>query len=169
MCARRRHDALPVDPAELLRKTIEAAHGRVEQSHRSAKRAALQVVIRRRELDQTLKKLVDVRFRNQPERLPRFVCVPELLRVETLYALEKVERERGADRRGAPRSSNQRFARAPVRSASQIALVKSAVVPVPPMSRVRCAGPDASTVTIASCTRRAGSISPMCCSISTAD
>jgi len=55
------------------------------------------------------------------------------------------------------------------RNVSHNAVVKSVVLPVPPMSRVRCSGPEPSTFTIASLIRLAGPISPMCSSISTAD
>jgi len=63
----------------------------------------------------------------------------------------------------------QSLARVPFRSVSHIAAVKSAVVPVPPISLVRCSSPEASTFTMASSMRLAGAISPMCCSMSTAD
>src|SRR5712692_8205024 len=63
---------------------------RVEEAHRAAERAALHVVIGRRELDEALEKLLDVRLRDQPDRLPRLVRFPELAPVEVADAGEEV-------------------------------------------------------------------------------
>src|SRR5262245_62718743 len=106
-------------------------------------RATLDVVVGRGELDHPLQKLLDVRLRGEPDRLPRLVRFPELVRIEVRHAFEEV---RAVDGFQSP-------ARVPRRSVSHSAVVKSAVVAVPPMSRVRCSGPEPSTLTMASCTR----------------
>jgi hypothetical protein len=119
---------------------------RVEQPHAAAKRAALHVVIRGRELDQPLKKRLLIAAGVEPELFPRFMRVPELVLVEELHAFGDLV---------------QSPARVPLRKTSQIADVKSVVEPVPPMSRVRTSGPMPRTFVIASPTRLAGPLSPM--------
>jgi len=115
--------------------------------------ASFDVVIRGRELDETLQKKMNIRLRLQPDRLPRFVRIPELGGVEVIESGAEVGSEVGLA---------QSPALVPRRNVSHIAVVKSAVVPVPPISRVRCSGPESSTLTMASSIRCAGPISPMC-------
>ena len=55
-------------------------------------RAALDVVVRRRELDHPLQKLLDVRLRHEPDGLPRLVRFPEFVRVEVADAGEESPR-----------------------------------------------------------------------------
>src|SRR5262249_25300383 len=140
-----------IDSAERSRERREPPKRRFEQPHCAAMCAALDVVVRSRELNHPLQKLLDVRLRGEPDRLPRLVRLPEFVPVEVHHAFEEVRAiVRLQSLTGVPR-----------RSASHIAVVKSAVVPAPPMSRVRCSGPEARTLAIASCTRFAAVDSPM--------
>ena len=138
--------ATPIE-AEIVRgKGREPLQRRIEKPHRAAQRAALRVVIRGRELNETLIELDVVAVGFEPQRLPRFMRVPELGGVEVINALgERV----------------QSPARVPRLKVSHIAAVKSAVVPTPPMSRVRCSSPESSTFTMASPMRFAATGSPM--------
>src|SRR3954451_15949490 len=149
-----------IDPAKAFGKVAQLLQRRVEQPQSAGIRAAFDVVIRGRELNQTLQKTMHVRLRFEPDRLPRHMRIPELGGVEVIEAGAKVRNEVGLV---------QSSALVPRRSVSHIAVVKSVVVPVPPMSRVRCSGPESSTFTIASSMRFAAPISPRCCSIRTAD
>src|SRR4029077_877529 len=122
------------------------------------------------------------RFRDEPDRLPRLMRLPESPRVEVFDAFADVMREiglrhtvssyrlsvitKGSDNR---EPTTQSPALIPFRSLSHMAAVKSAVVPVPPMSRVRCCGPEARTLAIASWIRVAADVSPMWRNIRTAD
>ena len=144
-------DRGPVDPAKTFRKVGQLLQRRVEKAQAAGIRAAFYVVICGGELDEALKKTMDVRLRFEPDRLPRLVRIPELGRVEMIEAGAKVRHEVGL-----AQSSDL----VPRRSVSHIAVVKSAVVPVPPMSRVRCSGPESSTFTMASSIRLAAPISP---------
>ena len=71
-----------IDIFESVRQGSELLQRGVEEADRAANRAALHVVIRRGELDQSLKKRLLVAGRLQPDLFPRFVRVPELVRVE---------------------------------------------------------------------------------------
>jgi len=137
---------LPIEAEKVRRKPFQLLQRRVEQTHRSRKSPALHVVVRRRELDQALveENAVVVVFL-EPELFPRFMRVPELALVEEPDAVLEA----------------QSVARVPLRSVSHIAAVKSEVLPLPPMSRVRCSGPLPRTTVMASCTRFAGPGSPM--------
>jgi len=135
-----------IEPTKVRRKTFQFLRRSVEQAHRSRKRAAFHVVIRRRQLDESLveeNEVVVVRF--EPQLFPRLVRVPELAFVEEADSIFET----------------QSVARVPLRSVSHIAAVKSEVLPLPPMSRVRCSGPLPRTTVIASWTRFAGPLSPM--------
>ena len=137
---------LPIEPVKIRRKAFQLLERRVEQTHRSRKRPAFHVVVRGRELDQSLveeDEIVVVGF--EPKLFPRFMRVPELPFVEEPD----------------PVLEAQSVARVPLRSVSHIAAVKSEVVPAPPMSRVRCSSPLPRTTVIASWTRLAGPLSPM--------
>ena len=139
-------NVLAIEVVKAERKAFQFLQRRVEQTHRARERAALHVVVRRRELDQSLveeNEIVVIGF--EPELLPRFVRVPELALVEEPDSVLEA----------------QSVARVPLRSVSHIALVKSELVPVPPMSRVRCSSPLPRTTVIASWTRLAGPLSPM--------
>lgn len=139
-------NVLPIEFVKARRKTFQLLQCRVEQTHRSRKRAALHVVVRGGELDESLveeHEVVVVRF--EPELFPRLVSVPELAFVEEPDSILEA----------------QSVARVPLRSVSHIAPVKSEVLPVPPMSRVRCSAPLPRTTVMASCTRLAGPLSPM--------
>src|SRR5438105_854854 len=160
MTSRRLFHRRPIDPAPALRKVIQLLQRRVEQTQSAGIRAAFDVVIGGRELDEALQKTMDVRLRFEPDCLPRLMGIPEFGGVEVIETGAKVRREIGLV---------QSSALVPRRSVSHIAVVKSVVVPVPPMSRVRCSGPESSTITMASSMRFAAPISPMCCSIRTAD
>jgi hypothetical protein len=135
-----------IDAGMSIREPREFRECRIEEPHAAAQCPALDMVIRGGELDQPLEEGLPVARGLQPELFPRFMRVPELLRVE--------EGDAFGDR-------VQSSALVPLRSTSQIADVKSAVEPVPPMSRVRTSGPMASTFVMASPTRLAGPISPM--------
>jgi len=172
MTHRRDDRLLTIDAIVQRRMRREPPERRIEEPHRAARRrAALHVVIRGGELNQSLKKLFFVALRREPDLLPRFMRVPETLRVEQLdAALEKrgtCNEERVASRWLhsflASRSSFRRQSDAlvPLRNTSHIADVKSVVEPVPPMSRVRLSGPMASTFPMASSTRFAAPPSPM--------
>ena len=145
-------DRRPVDAAPAFRKAFQLFQGGVKKPQPARISPSFDVVIRRRELDQPLQKKMDVRLRFQPDRLPRLVRVPELGGVEVIEPGAEMGNEIGLA---------QSPALVPRRSVSHIAVVKSAVVPVPPMSRVRCSGPESSTLTMASSIRCAGPISPM--------
>lgn len=145
-------DRGPIDAAPTLGEVVQLLQRGVEQAESAGVRAALHMVIRGRELDESLEKTVDVRLRFEPDRLPRLMRIPELGGVEMIEAGAKV---------GDEVRLVQSSALVPRRSVSHIAVVKSAVVPVPPMSRVRCSGPESSTFTIASSTRLAAPVSPM--------
>jgi len=135
-----------IEAAKVRRKTFQFLPRSVEQAHRPRKGAALHVVIRRRELDESLveeDEVVVIRF--EPQLLPRFMGMPELAFVEEPDSILET----------------QSVARVPLRSVSHIAAVKSEVLPLPPMSRVRCSGPLPRTTVIASWTRFAGPLSPM--------
>lgn len=93
-----------------------------------------------RKLDQALQILFDFRLRREPDLFPRLMRLPELQAVEVRDAASK-----GGDEIGF-----QSLALVPLRRVSHIAAVKAAVVPEPPMSRVRCSGPAARTLTMAS-------------------
>ena len=140
MDARRAHRLVAIEIAVRIRKCTETANGRVDKPHAAAKSAALEVVIRSGELNQTLKILLEVRLSDEPDLLPRFVSLPELRSIEVLDPAEEMRGEVGFR----PQSPS----RVPRRSVSQSAEVKSAVVPVPPMSRVRCSSPAPSTLMI---------------------
>lgn len=143
-----------IDTIPSVCESFELSQRGVKQSHAAAKSPALDMVIRRGELDQALK--VDLLFtaRMEPQLLPRFVCVPELMGVE--------ESDAFFDQGHATRNIlDQSPARVPLRNTSQIAEVKSVVEPVPPMSRVRTSGPIPSTLVMASPIRLAGPVSPM--------
>lgn len=135
-----------IKAAKVRRKTFQFLRRSVEQAHRPRKSAAFHVVIRRRKLDESLveeDEIVIIRF--EPQLLPCFVRMPELAFVEEADSIFET----------------QSVARVPLRSVSHIAAVKSEVLPLPPMSRVRCSGPLPRTTVIASCTRFAGPLSPM--------
>ena len=136
-----------------IRKRGKTAHRCLEKTHTPTERAALQVVIRGGELNESLQILLELGLRDQPELFPRFMRFPELARVEVRDAANEQGGEFGF--------GLQSPARVPFRSVSHIAVVKSAVVPVPPMSRVRCSGPDASSLVMASKIRFAAFPSPM--------
>src|SRR5437867_2406808 len=53
------------------------------------------MVIRGSDLDEPLQELFEIGLRREPERLPRFVGLPELLGVEVLDALQEVVFEVG--------------------------------------------------------------------------
>ena len=130
---------------------FQALQSRIKQPRGAAVGSALDVVIRRGNLDQTLKKLFDIRFRNEPDRFPRLVRFPEFAPVEVIDSRARVGDEIGL----------QSPARMPFLNRSHMEAVKSAVVPVPPMSRVRCSGPEARTLAIASWIRVAADVSPI--------
>lgn len=65
---------------------IELRKRRVEKADRATIRAALDVVIRGRKLNQSLEKRLLVAGRREPELFPRLVRVPEVVRVEELDA-----------------------------------------------------------------------------------
>jgi len=120
----------------IIRKWIQASESGIEQSHGTSRRGpALHVVIRGGELNEALQELFAIAFRSEPERLPRFMGVPEIVGVELVDAFF---------------DGVQSDARVPFFRTSQIATVKSVVEPVPPMSRVRCSSPMPRTFTIAS-------------------
>ena len=121
---------------EALRKRLKASESGVEEANRASRRgSAFDVVIRGGELNQPLEKLLTIAFGREPELFPRLMRVPEVVGVELGHTLF---------------DGVQSSARVPFLSTSQIATVKSVVEPVPPMSRVRCSSPIASTFTIAS-------------------
>ena len=66
------------------RERLEPPQRRVEEPHRAAQRAALAVVIRRRELDEPLIELDEIAFGFEPEGLPGFVGFPEFGGVEVV-------------------------------------------------------------------------------------
>ena len=135
-----------IELVKAWRKAFQLLERRLEQAHRPGKRAPLHVVVRRGHLDQPLieeDEVVVVGF--EPKLFPRLMRVPELAFVEEPHSVLEA----------------QSVARVPLRRVSHIAAVKSEVVPVPPMSRVRCSSPLARTRVIASCTRLAGPASPM--------
>ncbi|MEA2235912.1 MAG: hypothetical protein QOC81_636 [Thermoanaerobaculia bacterium] len=171
-----------IDAAPPLRKRLQLSESGIEESQTSRKCTALNVVIRGGKLDEALKKKVNVGLRLEPDRLPRLMRVPELAVVEVLETSPEMGFEvdhavswlrgcsvsqqiavrlRDFDNRATSRPQIQSPALVPRRSVSHIAVVKSAVVPVPPMSRVRCSGPESSTLTIASSIRFAAPDSPM--------
>ena len=135
-----------IESVKTRRKAFQLLQRRVEQTDRPRKRAALHVVIRGGELDQSLVEENEVIvFGFEPKLFPCFVSVPELALVEEPDSVVEA----------------QSVARVPLRSVSHIAPVKSELLPVPPMSRVRCSGPLPRTTVMASCTRLAGPLSPM--------
>src|ERR1700674_4344921 len=89
-----------IDAAKRGGVGLEALQSRLEQAPGAAVGPALDVVIRRGNLDQTLKKLLDVRFRNEPDRLPRLMRLPETPRVEVFDAFADVMPEIGFGHRG---------------------------------------------------------------------
>ncbi len=153
MTARRQLRGGPVDPAPPFWEPLQLLQRSIEKPKPARIRSAFDVVIGRGELNEALQKNVNVRLRLEPDRLPRFVRIPELASVEMI--------EPGAEVCGEVWSRGQSPALVPRRNVSHIAIVKSAVVPVPPMSRVRCSGPESSTFVIASSTRFAAPDSPM--------
>ncbi len=117
-------------------KGFQASESGIEQPHSTSRRgSALDVVIRGGELNEALQELFAIAFGSEPELLPRFMRVPEIVRVELGDALF---------------DGVQSDARVPFFKTSQMATVKSVVEPVPPMSRVRCSSPMPRTLTIAS-------------------
>lgn len=146
-------DGGAIDAAPALRKSLQFLQSGVEEAQRARVRAALDMVIGRRQLDESLQENMNVRLGLEPYCLPRLVRIPEFGGVEVI--------EPGAEMGDEVRLA-QSSALVPRRNVSHIAVVKSAVVPEPPMSRVRCSGPESSTLTIASSIRFAGPISPMC-------
>ena len=84
-------------------------------------------MVRRRDLDKTLKKLRELRFRDEPELFPRFVRFPELRSIEVFdsFQIQRLEIRPGV--------RLQRL----FSSSRQIASVKAVVVALPPRSRVR--------------------------------
>ena len=154
-CSARR-GATAINPAIRIGELREPPRSRCEKAHSSAERSPFHVMVGRCQLDEPLQVLPDLRFRGQPDRLPRLVRFPELLRVEMRQALQEMRTEVG-------------FQFCPLRSMSQMPAVKSAVVPVPPMSRVRSSGPPESSLSTASWIRLAASVSWMWCSIMMAD
>ena len=146
MFFRARDHFLPVEIEKVHRERCKFRESGVEQAYRAAKRAPLDVVIGGGELNQALEKSFLAALRNEPHPLPRFVRVPEALFVEEGDAFREIV---------------QSVARVPFFRTPQIAAVKSMVVPVPPMSRVRSSGPMPRTFTIASSMRFAGPVSPM--------
>ena len=128
-------NVLSIDVVKRRRKSFQLFQGGGEKTHRPRKRPAFHVVIRGGELDQSLveeNEIVILGF--EPELFPRFVRVPELPFVEEPDSVLEA----------------QSVARVPLRNVSHIAPVKSEVVPVPPMSRVRCSPPLPRTTVIAS-------------------
>ena len=90
MRLRRAHRFVAIEIAVRVRECAETPQGRVDEAHAAAQRAALEVVIRRGELNQTLKILFEVRFSGEPELLPRLVRVPEFGGIEVLDAAEEM-------------------------------------------------------------------------------
>lgn len=89
MFSRSCNDVCAIHTEKVHRDRCKFRKSGVEQPDRTAKRAALHVVISGGELDQTLEKRLFVTARSEPETLPRFMRVPELPRVEELEALEQ--------------------------------------------------------------------------------
>ena len=81
------HCFCAIDAEVPVIEPFQFSQGGVKQPHAAAKRPALNVVLRRRELDQTLKKDLLLAGRLQPDFFPRFVRVPELTLVEKRDAL----------------------------------------------------------------------------------
>ena len=82
-----------IEAAIWIRKCFEAAECGVEQPYAPAQRAALEMVIRRRKLNQSLEVLIEIRLRGQPDLFPRFVSVPEFSGVEVFDAAEEMRAE----------------------------------------------------------------------------
>ncbi len=74
----------PIDPAPALGDPFQLLQRRVEKPQSARKSSTLDMVISRSELDEPLKKNVNVRLRFEPDRLPRFVRIPEFAGVEMI-------------------------------------------------------------------------------------
>ncbi len=79
-----------IDAGVARRKSFELRKCSVKQPNPARKRAALHVVIRGGELDETLKKEFFVAFGAQPALFPRLMRVPEVVTVEKLDACSSV-------------------------------------------------------------------------------
>ena len=86
MHPRRTFDARTIESEEAIGKVRETGKTGVEQAHRTAERAALHVMVRGRDLNQSLQELRDVGLRDEPELFPRLVRFPEFERVEVFDA-----------------------------------------------------------------------------------
>ncbi len=84
-----------INAAKCRRIRLEALQSRFKESSRAAIRATLHVVICSGNLNETLKKLLDVGLRNQPDRFPRLVRLPEASRIEMIEAFAEVMLEIG--------------------------------------------------------------------------
>ena len=87
------HCRAAIELEVVLGERLQAAQGGVEKPYRAAQRAALAVVIRGRELDQTLIEVDELAFGREPQRLPRFMRFPKLRGVEVSNALRECRRQ----------------------------------------------------------------------------
>ena len=89
MLTSRRHQRVTVDSTVERRERLEFFQPRLEEPDGSGKRSPLHVVIRRRDLDESLEKLMNVRFRLEPQLFPRLMRFPELQAVESIDSTEQ--------------------------------------------------------------------------------
>ena len=89
-------DVSAVDAASRRWKSREPRQPRVKKTHPTAKCAALEMVIRGSDLNQSLQKLVEIGFRGEPQLLPRLVRLPEFERVEMADAARECGFEIGS-------------------------------------------------------------------------
>jgi len=88
LCSGRRGFAIESVKARGIRS--ETPQRRIEEAHRAAQGAALGVVIRGGELDQTLIEVDELPLGVEPELLPAFMSFPELGGVEVGNAFGEV-------------------------------------------------------------------------------
>ena len=84
-----RHQRVTVDSAVQRREWPEFSQPGLEEPDSSGKGSALHVVIRRRELNESLKKLTNIRFRLEPQLFPGLMRLPELQPVEAIDSGEQ--------------------------------------------------------------------------------
>ena len=84
-----------INAAKCRRIRREALQSRLKESSCAAIGATLHVMVCSSNLNETLKKLLDVRFRDEPDRFPRLVRFPEFAPVEVIDSRARVGDEIG--------------------------------------------------------------------------
>ncbi len=93
MFTRRAHNIAAINSANVIGEFCEPRKSGIEQPHSAAKCAALQMVIRGCDLNESLQKLIEVGFCREPELFPRLMRFPELERIEMVDAGAEVPLE----------------------------------------------------------------------------